>query len=826
MFTFHIEQSTIAYSAQIILALSFSLYLLSLKNKTAANTSLFVFALSLAITVILSLLTQSMVQSESLTFFLYASLAKNLVNIIEVIALLRFAYSFPYPLPGQRLEKNLILGGTTLLGLGNIGLTVYNVFSSNFHNLNPLNANSFLFTAFLGLVFVLLRQTVHFSHEDERQTKQVLSPWWQAIFRPQGLIAKASQTLALIFMGFEVLQFNFFLFFLPVDKTALVNFLALQGLLFALFVVYLNRSFEASSLLLKIIGASLMTTLTALGVVSWLVGSSLQTTYRNPNFLTDQQTLHFAPNAQGGYTVTKIPFHFNSKLGTKLELWEEVEARVKLPFSFPFYNQPWQEAHVSRDGIVSFGESLSPPMAFSYLMQTVIAVFPTDFRESKIKNVFFNSEAERVIFTWDGLSGPGRKEANTFQLVLYKDGALDLIYKALDQGLTYSTIALLDAPYFIGIVPGTAGAGRKELNFSHDLPYIGSKEQALVQTFYFDFRRYMHMQILPFGYAVLASTIFILFGFPFFFNSSLVQPLKVLVHGMKEVKAGNLTVKLPVQTQDEIGFLTQAFNSMVKAVKSSVEIQQKLTIIEQELVVAKNIQQSLLPHPKPAWKNLVLIGYNQAAREVGGDFYQYHAFPSEGRKGKYALAVGDVSGKGVSAALLMAICLSRLDASFIFELSPAERLAYLDEVISPYTKPKRQNCALCYVELELDPQGLAVVSIVNAGGIPPYIKRQTGEVANPEVGGFALGQGLGMKVGYQTLTLNLAKGDLLILTSDGVVEAYNEQGEMLGFERTLAMILAGPTEAEAMLSYLEREIHTFMGATEPHDDITVVVLQI
>jgi serine phosphatase RsbU (regulator of sigma subunit) len=119
------------------------------------------------------------------------------------------------------------------------------------------------------------------------------------------------------------------------------------------------------------------------------------------------------------------------------------------------------------------------------------------------------------------------------------------------------------------------------------------------------------------------------------------------------------------------------------------------------------------------------------------------------------------------------------------------------------------------------------LKVANAGGIPPFIQRANGSVDFPEVGGFALGQGLGAKLGYTDLQLPLARGDLIILTSDGVVEAKNATGELWGFERLTQALARGPrASSQAMLDHLLRELKGFTGETEPHDDLTIMIAQI
>jgi sigma-B regulation protein RsbU (phosphoserine phosphatase) len=250
--------------------------------------------------------------------------------------------------------------------------------------------------------------------------------------------------------------------------------------------------------------------------------------------------------------------------------------------------------------------------------------------------------------------------------------------------------------------------------------------------------------------------------------------------------------------------------------------------VQNDLVLAHQIQQSLLPAPSPNWPDLEVVCYTQPALEVGGDFYAYHA-STQARVllNKYILAVGDVSGKGVSAALLMATSLSQFDASLSLKLNPPELLTYLDEALLPYTKPRRQNCALCYVELVGLNTVRPMLKAVNAGCIPPYLKHADGSVEWAAIGGFALGQGLGATMGYQEIRRVLAKGDMIILTSDGLVEANNAASKLFGFERLEQAIVNGPaSSAKAMLQHLKAEIAAHVGEAEPHDDITIVVAQV
>lgn len=240
--------------------------------------------------------------------------------------------------------------------------------------------------------------------------------------------------------------------------------------------------------------------------------------------------------------------------------------------------------------------------------------------------------------------------------------------------------------------------------------------------------------------------------------------------------------------------------------------------LQDELILAHKVQKSLLPPPRLVRPQVEIACCSEPVRGIGGDFYTYRLF-GDGRVG---LAVGDVSGKGTGAALLMAASLSLLGSAMEQHLPPEELAAQLDHALAPYMKPRRLNCALCYVEVQNHS-----LCMVNAGCIPPFIRRADGRVEWPELGGFALGQELGAQQGYEVRRLSLAPGDLVVLTSDGVAEVQNREGEIFGFERLGEIICTAPaTSAQAMLDYLLRKVTAFTAETELRDDITIVVLRI
>ncbi len=350
----------------------------------------------------------------------------------------------------------------------------------------------------------------------------------------------------------------------------------------------------------------------------------------------------------------------------------------------------------------------------------------------------------------------------------------------------------------------------------------------------------------------------------------LTNPLIDLTQAVTHFTAGDLEIRATIKSDDETGVLAHSFNTMAEQVGSllknleertyelEAEIIEreraeaqlvKLSAIERELMIARQIQQSILPPAKPEWADLDVVCYSTPAREVGGDLYVYHLFADSIEKnggGKFIIAVGDVSGKGPPAALLMAVSMASFRAVVERELAPASFLIRLDKIITGYTTTIRQNCALIYAEITIPRAWLypsetalngqsvrtleanhgATLRVANAGCMIPLVKRVDGNTEWVDIGGLPLGTGLDVDFGYQELSLNLSKGDLIILTSDGIVEATNLAGNMLGFDDLMQLVSSGPmSSAEDMVEHIKQGVFAFVGEAELHDDMTVVVIR-
>src|SRR5918997_149106 len=235
--------------------------------------------------------------------------------------------------------------------------------------------------------------------------------------------------------------------------------------------------------------------------------------------------------------------------------------------------------------------------------------------------------------------------------------------------------------------------------------------------------------------------------------------------------------------------------------------------IEQELRVARRIQQASLPKEVPELEGWEIFPLYRPAREVGGDFYDFH-FLSEGRLG---VVVGDATGKGVPAALVMATTcgMLQLAAQSSEVSSPGEVLERVNEAL--LVRIPSNLFVTCFYAI-LDPES-ASLSYANAGHDLPYLHRNS-DAEELRARGMPLGLMPGR--GYEEKKTILEAGESAHFYSDGLVEAHDPHGEMFGFPRLRALV-AEQAEESSLGDYLLEELYSFVGGGwEQEDDITLL----
>jgi serine phosphatase RsbU (regulator of sigma subunit)/predicted ester cyclase len=236
--------------------------------------------------------------------------------------------------------------------------------------------------------------------------------------------------------------------------------------------------------------------------------------------------------------------------------------------------------------------------------------------------------------------------------------------------------------------------------------------------------------------------------------------------------------------------------------------------VEQELEVAQRIQQASLPKEVPELEGWKITPYYQPAREVGGDFYDFLELPN----GHVGLVVGDATGKGVPAALMMSTTCGMLRAVALSLNSPGEVLERVNEALS--VRIPSNMFVTCFYAI-LDPES-GRLRYANAGHDLPYL-RQGGGAEELRASGMPLGLMPGMS--YEEKEAALEAGDSTLFYSDGLVEAHNPQREMFGFPR-LRRLVAEHTEEGSLVDFLMDKLRSFTeDGWEQEDDITLVTLE-
>jgi serine phosphatase RsbU (regulator of sigma subunit) len=302
-----------------------------------------------------------------------------------------------------------------------------------------------------------------------------------------------------------------------------------------------------------------------------------------------------------------------------------------------------------------------------------------------------------------------------------------------------------------------------------------------------------------------------------------VRRIERLVTATTRFAAGDFAQRVPVAQSDEVGQLEQHFNEMAEQLVEGMAQRQSLVEqqarreerarIEQEMSTAQHIQQSLLPKDVPALPGWQFIPYYKPAREVGGDFYDFLTLDD----GRLGIVIGDVTGKGVPAALVMAITRTMLRTAAQTAASPGQALARVNDLLAADITPGM--FVTCFYAL-LDP-GTGRVDFANAGHDLPYWRHADGvrELR-------ATGMPLGIQPGscYDEQTATLAPGDRVLLYSDGLVEAHNPAREMFGFPRLMELVRVQADHASPIDALL-CELTAFTGADwEQEDDVTLLVL--
>jgi sigma-B regulation protein RsbU (phosphoserine phosphatase) len=293
-----------------------------------------------------------------------------------------------------------------------------------------------------------------------------------------------------------------------------------------------------------------------------------------------------------------------------------------------------------------------------------------------------------------------------------------------------------------------------------------------------------------------------------------------LYEGTQHVREGDFSYRIPVVGADQLAELGTSFNTMTENLGLLIVVAKEKERLESELAIARDVQNRLFPRDVPFTKSLELKGVCSPARMVSGDYYDFMALPNDG----LAFAIGDVAGKGISAALLMATIqstmrtqLSATNGDGSRHFSTAKMVATLNRQL--YATTGLEKYATFYFALW--DEASSALTYTNAGHPAPLLLRgtefETQDSNGTVVGAFPLAR-------YEERTVSLCPGDLLVAYTDGITEPENAYGEMYGEERLRELLLKyGAADSSEIIARTMEAVVEWTGSSELQDDMTMIV---
>jgi sigma-B regulation protein RsbU (phosphoserine phosphatase) len=307
---------------------------------------------------------------------------------------------------------------------------------------------------------------------------------------------------------------------------------------------------------------------------------------------------------------------------------------------------------------------------------------------------------------------------------------------------------------------------------------------------------------------------------------SITSSVHELFMGTERVRQGDFTHRINIESRDQLGELADSFNQMTGSIENLLQTAAEKKRLEEELRIARQIQMSLLPRGPVDFPGISVTALCVPAREVGGDYYDFF------RVGELRLGVliADVSGKGTSAALYMAELKGlMLSLSQIYQ-SPRQLLIEVNRIISA-NLDTRSFITMTYAVIDLE---AGVMTYARAGHTPlmymPAEEDAAAQVLIPN--GLVVGLRIpGAHEKFQELLeedrVTLHKGDVLVFYTDGITEAMNPQSDLFGDARLGRLVTEhGHLDTADLRERILREIESFVGTADQHDDMTMILIKI
>jgi phosphoserine phosphatase RsbU/P len=295
-----------------------------------------------------------------------------------------------------------------------------------------------------------------------------------------------------------------------------------------------------------------------------------------------------------------------------------------------------------------------------------------------------------------------------------------------------------------------------------------------------------------------------------------------LYEGTRRVIYGDFSHRIPVRGEDQVGELTTSFNQMTDNLERLLAVEKEKERLQTELEIAREVQNQLYPKSLPPTSGLQLTVQCDPARMVSGDYFDYQLL----RPGQLAFAIGDVAGKGISAALLMANLQASLRSEISYHIEAGENGLPLDasQLVSHLNKQLYANTSpekYATFFFGLYDNASETLTYTNAGHLPPMLFRGSDVIAL-ETNGTVVGLFPFSK--YDKTRLKLESGDLLVCYTDGITEPENAYGEMFGEERMIELVKKHQRQDPLFIIHAVMEaVKSWTGTPELQDDMTLLI---
>ncbi|MBA7543950.1 hypothetical protein ES705_36294 [subsurface metagenome] len=316
------------------------------------------------------------------------------------------------------------------------------------------------------------------------------------------------------------------------------------------------------------------------------------------------------------------------------------------------------------------------------------------------------------------------------------------------------------------------------------------------------------------GFA-LAAVLMVL-GTLFFLRRRIITPVLSVAEGSARVASGDLETRIVPRGRDEISNLIQSFNQMVEGLKQRDRMRQSLEI-------AMEVQQNLLPKDDPNFEGLDIAGKSIYCDETGGDYYDFFEF-GEYKPGKIGIVLGDVSGHGISSALLMATARAFLRQRSALPGTISQVISDINRQLARDVVDSGSFMSMFYMIIDKTNKSL---KWVRAGHDPAiFYDPNTDKISELKGAGMALGVDENWQY-EENEKQNLENGQIIVLGTDGIWEARNPKGEMFGKEPIYTTIRENANlDAKSILNTIVESLTKFQDNLNAQDDVTLVVIKI